>query len=80
MTSVAAEMLMELGGTPTGSGVSLSSASSLRSDGRPLKAANDEGQDSRIARLEERVERHDRAINRAFEIALRYLPNLGDNH
>jgi len=81
VSSVAAEMLMELGGSPAGSGVALSSASSLRTDGRPLKAANDEGgQDSRLARLEERVDRHDRAINRAFEIALRYLPSLGDNH
>ncbi len=32
-----------------------------------------------MARLEERVERHDRTINRAFDIAMRYLPNLGDN-
>jgi general secretion pathway protein A len=80
VSGVATEMLTELGGAPTGGGVALHSASSLRDDGRPLRTANDGAQESRLVRLEERVERHDRAINRAFEIALRYLPSLGDNN
>jgi general secretion pathway protein A len=78
VTTVADELAAELG-APIGSGATLQSAAALRDEGSPLRQYNDEGLNSRIARLEERFERHDRAINRAFDIALRYLPNLRDN-
>jgi putative secretion ATPase (PEP-CTERM system associated) len=79
VTDVAEELTKELGGAPTGNGASLRPTSTLRGDGNPLRSQNGDGGGNRIERLEERVDRHDRAINRAFDIALRYLPNLGDS-
>ena len=80
VSDVAAELTKELGGAPAGSGAALRSSATLRSDGNPLRAQNGDGDhDPRLSRLEDKVERHDRAINRAFDIALRYLPHLGDS-
>jgi general secretion pathway protein A len=80
VSDVATELTKELGGAPVGSGSALRSAAELRTDGNPVRLQNGEGApDFRLSRLEDRVERHDRAINRAFDIALRYLPNLGDS-
>jgi general secretion pathway protein A len=75
---VASELSDELGGAPAGSGAALRTESSLRNDGSPVRLQGQDGQDLRLTRLESRVERHDRAINRAFDIALRYLPNPRD--
>jgi hypothetical protein len=76
--AVADELSRELGGT-AGSGAVLSSTASLRNSGQPVKSVALGDTDGRLVRLEERVDRHERAINRAFELAVRYLPANGGN-
>jgi general secretion pathway protein A len=79
VTTVADELAAELG-APIGSGLALQTAAALKDDGTPLRQPyGDDNVTSRVSRLEEKFERHDRAINRAFDIALRYLPNMRGN-
>jgi general secretion pathway protein A len=78
VATVADELAAELG-APIGSGAALQSAAAFRGAGAPLRDSGNQDLASRVERLEGKFERHDRAINRAFDIALRHLPNLGDH-
>lgn len=79
MAGVVAEELANELGAPIGSGAALASASSLKSQTSPLRQQSNDDLSARVAHLEEKYEKHDRVINRAFDIALRYLPNILDS-
>jgi putative secretion ATPase (PEP-CTERM system associated) len=73
VAGIANELISELG-PMVGSGTVLRSGTDSRvALGGQTSDGNVSG---RIARLEEKSDRHERAINRAFDIALRYLPGL----
>ncbi|HEX3810907.1 MAG TPA: XrtA/PEP-CTERM system-associated ATPase [Rhizomicrobium sp.] len=76
VASVANELIDELG-PMVGSGVALRSSADPRTPTISHKV--DSGLDARINRLEDTSDRHERAINRAFDIALRYLPGLKED-
>jgi general secretion pathway protein A len=81
VTTVAEELANEVGGRG-GVGTALQTASALKNEGTPLRQVSGGGNDAlngRVAQLEDQVERHEQAINRAFDIALRYLPGLRNN-
>ena len=75
--NIGEELTAEVG--PAVPGAGLRAATDLAGRGTPVRDEAAASLGARITHIEEKLDRHDKAINRAFDIALRHLPTLREN-